>query len=248
MKNTYCEGLGWHLSSSRLLRLFVWSVDTDEAKYFKYSSSSFFSTRRKNDDEAVGRKRRIRRRSHTRRKAAPLTSSNFINMAEARKQIVNALHLHRSSSSSAKSITNNVPAIVSSSNDDPHQYYYYHHQLTDSMPIPEPTWSTTAPAVLCAPVPTMEMLEIDQWFDNLLSSSSSSSYSWWMGFLNSLDDKNNNANASSEVRLGQYHCNLDAKNHPYSSPNSDDQCLVPTDEWLVFPAAEEGGTGQQLQR
>ncbi|PIN26325.1 hypothetical protein CDL12_00911 [Handroanthus impetiginosus] len=168
-------------------------------------------------------RKRTRRRSHTRKAAL---RSSFLNMAEARREIATALQLHRSSSASVVKI--NTPLILSSTS---HNQNYY-HQLTDSMPMPEPTWSTTAPAVLCAPVPPMEVLQFE-WFDNL-----SSSYSWWMGFLNSLDGKNG-TNESMEISEGLSPC-LDATNVEKSAPDANDHSPF-TDEWLIFPAADELG-------
>lgn len=143
-------------------------------------------------------------------------------MAEARREIVNALQLHRSSSSASHVVKINNPAILSSQN--------CYHQLTDSMPIPEPTWSTTAPAVLCAPVPSMEVLEVE-WFDNV-----SSSYSWWISFLNSLDGKKG-ASESKESSEGLLPC-LDATDVEKSASDANDHSPF-TDEWVIFPAAEE---------
>ncbi|CAI9782350.1 unnamed protein product [Fraxinus pennsylvanica] len=106
------------------------------------------------------KKKSIRRRSqsHTRK------SAHLINMAEARRDIVNALHLHRLSSSSTSGTAGN--STWTSQNC---------YQLMESMPIPEPTWSTTPPAVMCAPVPSVEVLEFG-WPENM-----SSSYTWWIG-------------------------------------------------------------------
>ncbi|KAK4392358.1 hypothetical protein Sango_2013600 [Sesamum angolense] len=170
-------------------------------------------------------RKRTRRRSHTRKASL---SSTFINMAEARREIVNALQLHRSSSASVVRIHQN-PSLLSNSRN--HNYY---NQLTESMPIPQPTWSTTAPAVstLCAPV---EVLEVE-WYDNQYSSS----YAWWIGFLNSLDGKSGGGKEFMESCEGaclEFDTRDDVEK---SAPDANDQSTSTfTDEWLIFPAAAE---------
>ncbi|KAL0426188.1 UNVERIFIED_CONTAM: hypothetical protein Slati_2793600 [Sesamum latifolium] len=175
-------------------------------------------------------RKRTRRRSHTRKAAL---SSSFINMAEARREIVNALQLHRSSSASVVRIHHQNPSLLSNSRN--HNYY---NQLTESMPMPspQPTWSTTAPSVssLCAPV---EVLEVE-WYDN-----QSSSYAWWIGFLNSLDGKSGGGKefmSSSEVEgpCLEFDTRDDVEK---SAPdaNHDQSSFTITDEWLIFPAAGE---------
>ncbi|KAK4432233.1 hypothetical protein Salat_0985400 [Sesamum alatum] len=162
-------------------------------------------------------RKRTRRRSHTRKASL---SSSFINMAEARREIVNALQLHRSSTS-ASAVRTSLLTNIS------------HNQLTESMPIPEPTWSTTAPAVLCAhPV---EVLEVE-WYDN-----HSSSYAWWMGFLNSLDGrKTSGVGMESSDGLGPcLELDTTSRDVEKSAPADANDQTPFTDEWLIFPAAAE---------
>ncbi|KAJ0088537.1 hypothetical protein Patl1_31473 [Pistacia atlantica] len=178
----------------------------------------------------------MRRRSHTRR----VPQDCIINMAEARREIVQALQLHRSSmkqTSTTKSTgivaAASIPKVASSS-----QCCYY--SLTESMPLPEPVWSTTAPTISAAPPAAMESLEFE-WGEN-----QASSYSWWLGFLKTLDgkivehskyqhlEKINNAMENSRVGFG----------HQDSSKLGDgdgsDQNSSP-DEWLMFPSYDDQG-------
>ncbi|KAL3629854.1 hypothetical protein CASFOL_026166 [Castilleja foliolosa] len=173
---------------------------------------------RKTDDSY---KKRARRRCYTRK--APLIN-NFINMAEARREIVNALHLHRSNlspSPPARRVHTHL-----------NQKYYNQRQLTESIPNhPEPTWSTTAPAVLCAPVPTVDVLEVE-WFDNI-----SASHSWWIGFLSYLDGKINEVRRESMEGLGPCLVAPNIENLSDAS-DADDQATF-LEEWVVLPAGEK---------
>ncbi|KAL8504929.1 hypothetical protein ACS0TY_016213 [Phlomoides rotata] len=158
-----------------------------------------------------------RKRPYTRK--APLNRS-FINTAEARREIVTALHLHRQSSK---------PVVPCSSS---YNAQNYRRQLTESLPVPEPTWSTTAPAVRCAPVPTLDVLEVE-WFDNV----SSSSYSWWLGFLKSLDSKRDGVSVSTECGNVVGACLAGRDGEGSDSGGGDPNLFL--DEWVVFPAVEE---------
>ncbi|KAL2479270.1 Uncharacterized protein Adt_32236 [Abeliophyllum distichum] len=164
-------------------------------------------------------KNRIRRRSQSHTRKSHL--DRLINKAEARRDIVNALYHHRLSSSSTAAASGTVRNTTS-------QNFY---QLMESMPIPEPTWSTTAPTVLCAPVPSVEVLEFE-WPENM-----SSSHSWWIGFLNSLDGKENSELIMENSKgCGQISDNSSVEK-PYLDANDDDSPFL--DEWLIFPAAED---------
>lgn len=161
------------------------------------------------------KKKSIRRRSQSyTRKSAHL--NRLIDMAEARREIVNALHLHRLSSSSTPGTAGNGSWTSQNS-----------YQLTESMPLPEPTWSTTPPTVVCAPVPSVEVLDFD-WPENMCSS-----YTWWIGFLNSLNCKGN-SELMVENSLGKDDLNVEK---PYLGTNDDESPFL--DEWLIFPAAED---------
>jgi hypothetical protein len=117
----------------------------------------------------------VRRRSHARR---PAPNDCVIDMAEARREIAHALHLRRSLSSSssaaaaaaaaASCFMNRKPTISGNRNSifGGSQYCY---SVMESMPLPEPIWSTTAPSILAAPAPpAMEAPEFE-WGENQAS-------------------------------------------------------------------------------
>ena len=68
----------------------------------------------------------------------------------------------------------------------------YCYSLLEEMPLPGPTWSTTEPCVLAMPLPPPSSAPPNifegsvelEWGEN-----QASSYSWWLGFLQSLDEK-----------------------------------------------------------
>ncbi|XP_060206265.1 uncharacterized protein LOC132633874 [Lycium barbarum] len=165
-----------------------------------------------------------------------------MDMAEARREIVHALELHRSSSSSSSSFSNPMNYAVSGQRVNSQQFYY---SIVESMPIPQPTWSTTAPAIHTAPPPLL-----------LPPSPPPSSFAgevpefdWWIGFLKSLDGKKSTSRQrylpleedilmeNSKV-LSQLHDGL--KNEP---PNcigaNDDPSYQFPDEWLIIPTADD---------
>ncbi|CAK9153745.1 unnamed protein product [Ilex paraguariensis] len=173
-------------------------------------------------------------------------------MAEARREIVNALHLHRSTSSSTSCGTRWGPTMVANTcnivvNKPPIASSQQYYPLLDSLSLPAvpPTWSTTAPSLLpTITPPPMESLEFE-WPKNL-----SSSYAWWLGFLKTIDGKistqvskcpyGENIVVSDSRVLGQFPGgstelgdqppSLDA-NGPNPSP----------DDWLTVPTAEDQG-------
>ncbi|KAI9074919.1 hypothetical protein K1719_043148 [Acacia pycnantha] len=68
----------------------------------------------------------------------------------------------------------------------------YCYSLLEAMPMAGPVWSTTEPCVLAEPLesvpaeaPTSESSVELEWGEN-----QASSYSWWIGFLESLDGNN----------------------------------------------------------
>lgn len=174
-----------------------------------------------------------RRLLHTRR----VSKDCVIDMAEARREIVHALHLHRSSSSGTKRENtilgnNNVnkPNLTVGS-----QFYCY--PLVNTLPTPEPIWSTTAPSILAAaPAPVVEELEFEWGENESSSSSSSSSWSWWLGFLKTLD-KNNDSNCVEE-ELNVDNFVVEKSGDLSFVEQSDDLGSFP-DEWLVVPTNDD---------
>ncbi|KAA8517702.1 hypothetical protein F0562_015176 [Nyssa sinensis] len=176
-------------------------------------------------------------------------------MAEARREIVDALQLHRSSSSSSScktwwghtivghvcncdSIRNPSDSIISC--------LQYCSSLSNNLPLgPEPTWSTTAPSIPATPPPPMEALEFE-WAENLASS-----YTWWLGFLDTLDVKNTELsnNPSEENIIGEGNSRLFGQCPDHGSKLDDivlsldanDQSSSNLDEWLTFPTSEDQG-------
>lgn len=205
----------------------------------------------------------IRRRSHTRK----ISQGSVINMAEARKEIAHALQLHRSSSSSSSTKTTPpIPSYVGQEMREPwmlgnipYNYTsctkkptliatsYGCYSLVEAMPIPiaEPVWSTTAPSVPpVAPTAGLEAMEFLEWGEN-----EASSYTWWFGFLGALDGKtslektkqqkqhhfvDDNNISKIEKENGTKHGEVD------SFVGAGDQNIVSLDEWLMFPATEDG--------
>ncbi|CAL5422849.1 unnamed protein product [Camellia sinensis] len=179
------------------------------------------------EEDSESRKRNsngkpIGRRFHKRKKATQQDHSS-INVAQARRDIVNAFHLHRSSSSSC---------------DYGSQYC---SSLLESLPLPQPTWSTTPPSVLATPPPPpMEALEFEC-AENLASS-----YTWWLGFLKTLDGNNNTAQVVSkypfeeDIVTGMGYGLKIGDPLPCLDGNDDHQSSS-VDEWLTIPTVEDQG-------
>lgn len=179
----------------------------------------------------------MRRRAHTRR----VPQDCIINMAEARREIVQALQLHRSSMKQTTKSTGILavtatPFVASSS-------LCCYNSLTESMPLPEPIWSTTAPAISAAPPSVVESLEFE-WGEN-----QAASYSWWLGFLKTLDskivehskyphlEKISNVMENSRAVFDDHHdgSKLGDGDRDESGQNSS------PDEWLMFPSSDDQG-------
>ncbi|MCD7461035.1 hypothetical protein HAX54_045034 [Datura stramonium] len=161
-------------------------------------------------------------------------------MAEARREIVHALHLHRSSSSS---LNNSKNYALLGQRVNSQQYYY---SIVESMPIPQPTWSTTAPAIHTAPAavppppPSSSACEVPE-------------FDWWIGFLKSLDGKKSGSSNGTEVVIQKYFPleeNILMENSkllsqlPDGLPNNlidanDDPSHQFPDEWLIIPTADD---------
>ena len=177
----------------------------------------------------------MRRRTHRRK----TTQETIINMAEARREISHALHLHRSSAKKEGTNFDNYYSNVKPNFVVNHSNYcdYYCYPLLETLPCPEPVWSTTAPSVLATVSPVFEATElVNGWGEN--DDDEAASYSWWLGFLNTLDCKSSVDNlgiGGGEHRQGGSGLG--------ESPNVvnvelSDQVSV-ADEWLMFPTTED---------
>ncbi|PON53584.1 hypothetical protein PanWU01x14_201420 [Parasponia andersonii] len=203
----------------------------------------------------------LKKRSRPRRAT---TQDCIINVAEATKEIALALHLHRSSSSCADVAENKTPSSLSITtsvlgnnilNSYNNLYDFDDHKpkipnniysccsLMESMPLPEPTWSTTAPSVLASTSLQSNSRDLEVVLDEYYyfgDQNEASSYSWWIGFLKSLDGNNVNINISDNISEEYY--------WKYSIGNSrvvdevlghdKSRCCTP-DEWLSFSTAED---------
>lgn len=115
----------------------------------------------------------------------------------------------------------------------------YCHSLMETMPLPEPVWSTTEPSVMADPPPPpppppsksdSETPIMDlEWGEN---ENQSSSYSWWLGFLESLDD-----NKVSGEKLNIVMEDSEMLSHESGFGDAMDQTCC-TDEWLMIPTME----------
>lgn len=120
------------------------------------------------------------------------------------------------------------------------------------MPIPQPTWSTTAPAVQTAAPPPPPPLPPSS------SGGEVPEFDWWIGFLKSLDGKKSgSSNICSEVVLQKYFPveeNILMENSKVPSqlqdrlkkdlPNNlidanEDPSHQFPDEWLIIPTADD---------
>ncbi|KAG6744328.1 hypothetical protein POTOM_053047 [Populus tomentosa] len=191
----------------------------------------------------------MRRRSHGRKTS---TQDRVINMAEARREIAHALHLHRSSSASSPSSSSSGasrrdPSILLGNNYSNHginnkscfarnsQHLCY--SLTDTLPTPEPVWSTTTTTTALTTPPPMEITEFE-WGEN-----QAASYSWWLGFLKTLDGNistpclKDEAETISNPRLFRQCEMINVSGLEESS--HDQLTSISTDEWLTFPNNED---------
>ncbi|KAM0994476.1 hypothetical protein ACFX13_010188 [Malus domestica] len=158
-----------------------------------------------------------------------------VDAAEIRRQIFHAIQLHRSSSSAAPAAAAPPPPVSMGS-----QF----NSLVESMPLPGPVWSTTAPSVSPhAPSAAMEALEFE-WGE-----SQAASYSWWLGFLKTLDGKNADKSnyplplGSPNWLFGQNqnsNCKVGDHQETAALVDANDQSPSP-DEWLMFPNTEDEG-------
>lgn len=201
--------------------------------------------------KTISPKNPMRRRSRPRKG----TQDSVINVAEARREIAFALHLHRTSSS---------PSPSSSATESPCSSIYgcdlteqvvcgpsspYCYPLMESMPIPGPVWSTTAPSVLArnnsgsAAVASASSLAKEvlgfEWGES--QELEAASYSWWFGFLKTLDDANYNAQ-DSKYSLGNTlltGSGFDKIGEQVGCVGENDHQSPSPDEWLLFPTPED---------
>lgn len=186
----------------------------------------------------------IRRRSSSRR----ASQSSFINVAEARREVASALNLHRSSSSpyspsaSSRRSSYNYKYGISKATVAGPQYCCY--SLLETLPLPEPTWSTTPPAIFAAPSivatpPLLEAIEFE-WEESFTTS-----YAWWLGFLKSLDGKSTeeskypfeeNVVMRNSWLFGQRQDGPKLGESPCLDANDQSSYL---DEWLMIPPTED---------
>ncbi|KAH7864955.1 hypothetical protein Vadar_000352 [Vaccinium darrowii] len=121
-------------------------------------------------------------------------------MAEARREVFSALHLHRSSSSSSSidSITRYLGQLMHTSStsrgDDGNigefvsctygssQCHRYCYSVLDSLPLPQPTWSTTAPSIITISTPPLPPPPFPPPTEANWAEKWASSYACWMGF------------------------------------------------------------------
>ncbi|CAK7343686.1 unnamed protein product [Dovyalis caffra] len=191
-------------------------------------------------------RRPAKKRSHTRRGAQDCV----INMAEARREIAHCLHLHRSSSSSSCVSKRDPTDFLGNNYGNPDINFksffasnsqYNCYSLMDTLPTPEPVWSTTTTTAVFTTPPPMETTEFE-WGDN-----QAASYSWWLGFLKTLDGNSTTTTTpgvkdDTEMRdprvFGQCEINVSGLGE------SSDQLSSSTDDWLMFPNNEDPGERQ----
>lgn len=105
------------------------------------------------------------------------------------------------------------------------------------MPLPQPTWSTTAPCVLrSSPLAAMEEQEIFEWGDYGENGDGPASYTWWLGFLKALDVNSKPEYPNAEIT--QCQDGLERGEALFLEPS--DHSSFP-DEWLIVPISEDGG-------
>ncbi|KAF5187583.1 hypothetical protein FRX31_022831 [Thalictrum thalictroides] len=113
----------------------------------------------------------------------------------------------------------------------------------EPLPCPQPTWSTTPPSIHPPPLVPMEMIHEFEWGDNLASS-----YTWWIGFLKSLDGKKGNIQHENEgkhpllfgegIHHNKFHNSPKHGDLHFNNMGMEDQTSV-LDEWLTVPASDE---------
>ncbi|GAA0145906.1 hypothetical protein LIER_05983 [Lithospermum erythrorhizon] len=179
-------------------------------------------------------------------KTRKVVAQGLINMAEARREIVNALQLHRSSSSSVSKSPSKLVEMNSSQYDQKSNNHY------SPLIVPEPKGSSTTNFTSNYNAAGDENIEFE--WPEIDRSFSSSSYSWWSSFLDSLDKNNKGCSRGVIASCKKvdntfgtsYYDDFDTINEegrvniegPFMETNSNDQNPF-ADEWLIVPTAEE---------
>ncbi|KAJ8753874.1 hypothetical protein K2173_000128 [Erythroxylum novogranatense] len=182
------------------------------------------------------RKAPLKRRSQKRK----ATHDRVINMAEARREVAHALQLHRSAITSKDDIDTTSTSVASTVSE------FYGCSVTNSLPTPDPVWSTTSPSVLAAPPRVLGVGEPSPAGFEWGESAHDASYDWWRGFLKNLDsnpcvdNSSNNIVMSSTTVFGQCQ-NISRVGEPPLKVESSELISSFTDEWLIFPCTEDQG-------
>ncbi|KAJ1416310.1 hypothetical protein SESBI_17491 [Sesbania bispinosa] len=108
----------------------------------------------------------------------------------------------------------------------------YCYSLLEAIPLPGPTWSTTAPSVLAEPPPSAQ---IEASVELVWGENQASSYTWWLGFLESLDD--NMTSHKLDQALGGENNNIGMENSKVLSLES--SFVDAIDDWLMIPTMEK---------
>ena len=113
----------------------------------------------------------------------------------------------------------------------------YCYSLLEAMPLPGPIWSTTSPSVMAEPPPSVSAPinnSVDfEWVEN-----QDSSYSWWLGFLKSLDENVNAEDLNSQLLENFVMENSKILGHELAFVDGMDQNCCP-DDWLMIPTVEK---------
>ncbi|KAJ1387595.1 hypothetical protein SESBI_39864 [Sesbania bispinosa] len=116
------------------------------------------------------------------------------------------------------------------------KYCYY---LLEAMPLPGPTWSTAGPSVLAEP-PSSAAIEASV-VGLECGENQSSSYTWWVGFLEGLDGKKTSTeklNLPFVEDVVNVMENYKGLSHESKFVDAIDLGCCP-DDWLVFPTMEK---------
>lgn len=159
----------------------------------------------------------------TRRSRSRKTAQDcLINTAKVRREIANALHIHRSASSSSTSPSSSrFPRKRCSMRTSTCNHGILKPRIT--VASSQTIWSTTATAN------NTEDLEFE-WVEN-----GAASYAWWLGFLKSLDGKNTAAAMEESNQLEE---SIVKDNSKCRELISDEESSF-TDDWLTIPPIDE---------
>ncbi|KAK7349732.1 hypothetical protein VNO77_07349 [Canavalia gladiata] len=154
--------------------------------------------------------------------------------------------LHRSSSSSPLCVKEKEANVTGNINNNIFSHEIslsmfsdaqYCYSILEAMPLPGPTWSTTAPCVLAEPQSSTHIegsLEELEWGEN-----QASSYTWWLGFLESLDDNMSSCEKLDHPFIDKNVEIQDSKLLSFDSSFVDAIDLTSSpDDWLMIPPME----------